>query len=154
MTVQLRALAHLTWSLARRRWSREIGSASSTAPFPARAPEGTRGHTVRSIRHQRCFSSGRTCHGERLPCATVAARSPRLPNTPPGSAAFASQLFYTFFKTLIGKEVVVEMKNDVSIRGKLHSVDQYLNFKLEATTVEQAAKFPQLVSRAAPVQHR
>jgi small nuclear ribonucleoprotein (snRNP)-like protein len=27
-------------------------------------------------------------------------------------------LFYSFFKTLHGKEVVVELKNDLSIRGK------------------------------------
>ena len=33
-------------------------------------------------------------------------------------------LFYYFFKTLVGKEVVVELKNDLAIRGTLHSVDQ------------------------------
>ena len=40
-------------------------------------------------------------------------------------------LFYSFFKTLVGKEVVVELKNDLEIKGTLHSVDQYLNVKLE-----------------------
>ena len=33
-------------------------------------------------------------------------------------------LFYSFFKSLVGKDVVVELKNDLSICGTLHSVDQ------------------------------
>ena len=33
-------------------------------------------------------------------------------------------LFYYFFKTLVGKEIVVELKNELAIRGTLHSVDQ------------------------------
>ena len=33
-------------------------------------------------------------------------------------------LFYSFFRTLVGNEVVVELKNDLAFRGKLHSVDQ------------------------------
>lgn len=55
------------------------------------------------------------------------------------------QLFHTFFKTLQGKEVTVELKNNVQIRGTLHSVDQYLNFKLENTSIVDPARFPQLV---------
>ena len=43
-------------------------------------------------------------------------------------------LFFSFFKTLVGKEVVVEMKNDIEIKGTLHSVDQFLNVKLEDIT--------------------
>jgi U6 snRNA-associated Sm-like protein LSm2 len=39
-------------------------------------------------------------------------------------------LFYSFFKSLVGKEVTVELKNDLAITGTLHSVDQYLNIKL------------------------
>ena len=39
-------------------------------------------------------------------------------------------LFYSVFKRLIGKEIVIELKNDLSLRGTLHSVDQHLNFKL------------------------
>ena len=31
-------------------------------------------------------------------------------------------LFYSFFKSLVGKDVVVELKNDLSICGTLHSV--------------------------------
>ena len=34
------------------------------------------------------------------------------------------------FKTLVKEEVIVELKNDVMIKGKLHSVDQYLNVKI------------------------
>ncbi|KAH9091488.1 U6 snRNA-associated Sm-like protein LSm2 [Aphanomyces euteiches] len=30
-------------------------------------------------------------------------------------------LFYSFFKTLLGKEVAVELKNDVALVGTLHS---------------------------------
>ncbi|XP_032382131.1 smx5 isoform X1 [Etheostoma spectabile] len=36
-------------------------------------------------------------------------------------------LFYSFFKSLVGKDVVVELKNDLSICGTLHSVDQVGN---------------------------
>ena len=39
-------------------------------------------------------------------------------------------LFFSFFKTLVGKEVIVELKNDIKLKGTLHSVDQYLNVKL------------------------
>ncbi|KAA0155340.1 hypothetical protein FNF27_02183 [Cafeteria roenbergensis] len=55
-------------------------------------------------------------------------------------------LFYTFFKTLMGKEVVVELKNGVAIRGTLHSVDHFLNFKLTETSVEDPVRFPQLTT--------
>jgi U6 snRNA-associated Sm-like protein LSm2 len=44
-------------------------------------------------------------------------------------------LFYSFFKTLVGKEVTVELKNDLAITGTLHSVDQFLNVKLSNTRV-------------------
>jgi hypothetical protein len=33
-------------------------------------------------------------------------------------------LFASFFKTLIGKQITVELKNDLAIVGTLHSVDQ------------------------------
>jgi len=29
-------------------------------------------------------------------------------------------LFYSFFKSLVGKDVVVELKNDLAIAGTLH----------------------------------
>ena len=55
-------------------------------------------------------------------------------------------MFYSFFKTLLGKEVAVELKNDVALTGTLHSVDQYLNIKLLNVQVVDAEKYPQLVS--------
>ena len=39
-------------------------------------------------------------------------------------------LFYSFFKSLVGKDVVVELKNDLSICGTLHSVDQVTHLHL------------------------
>ena len=53
-------------------------------------------------------------------------------------------LFFSFFKTLVGKEVAVEMKNDVVLTGTLLSVDQYLNIKLANVTVVDKDNFPQL----------
>ena len=47
----------------------------------------------------------------------------------------SSMLFYSFFKTLVGKEVCIEMKNDVVLTGTLLSVDQYLNVKLANVNV-------------------
>eukprot|EP00936_MAST-01D_sp_MAST-1D-sp1_P000383 g383.t1 len=55
-------------------------------------------------------------------------------------------LFYSFFKTLVGKEIAVELKNDVALTGTLHSVDQYLNIKLNDVNVVDAEKYPQLIS--------
>jgi len=54
-------------------------------------------------------------------------------------------LFYSFFKTLVGSEVAVELKNDVVLLGVLHSVDQYLNIKLSTCSVLDSGKYPQLV---------
>jgi U6 snRNA-associated Sm-like protein LSm2 len=45
----------------------------------------------------------------------------------------------------VGKEVVVELKNDLAIRGVLHSVDQYLNIKLHDIHVLDEEKYPHLV---------
>lgn len=42
--------------------------------------------------------------------------------------------------------MTVELKNDLAITGILHSVDQYLNIKLENTRVVDAAKYPHMVS--------
>ncbi|XP_039373007.1 U6 snRNA-associated Sm-like protein LSm2 [Mauremys reevesii] len=51
-------------------------------------------------------------------------------------------LFYSFFKSLVGKDVVVELKNDLSICGTLHSVDQYLNIKLTDISVTDPRSTP------------
>ncbi|XP_037227943.1 U6 snRNA-associated Sm-like protein LSm2 isoform X2 [Falco naumanni] len=54
-------------------------------------------------------------------------------------------LFYSFFKSLVGKDVVVELKNDLSICGTLHSVDQYLNIKLTDISVTDPEKYPHML---------
>ena len=54
-------------------------------------------------------------------------------------------VFNAFFKTLVGKEVAVELKNDVVLIGTLVSVDQYLNAKLKGIKAVNAEKHPQLV---------
>ena len=46
-----------------------------------------------------------------------------------GDSSFA-MLFYSFFKSLVGKDVVVELKNDLSICGTLHSVDQVTKIQI------------------------
>jgi len=51
----------------------------------------------------------------------------------------------SFFKTLVNHEVTVELKNDISIRGTLKSVDQYLNIKLDDIMVLDDIKYPHLV---------
>ncbi|KAK9466889.1 hypothetical protein V1512DRAFT_262579 [Lipomyces arxii] len=53
-------------------------------------------------------------------------------------------LFFSFFKTLIDEEVVIELKNDMSIRGTLKSVDQFLNIKLDDISVLDEVKYPHL----------
>mmetsp|Transcript_28809 Transcript_28809/g.92954 ORF Transcript_28809/g.92954 Transcript_28809/m.92954 type:complete len:98 (-) Transcript_28809:87-380(-) len=55
-------------------------------------------------------------------------------------------LFYSVFKRLIGKEIVVELKNDLALKGTLHSVDQYLNFKLLDVQVIDEERFPHMAS--------
>lgn len=62
------------------------------------------------------------------------------------SLATAIMLFFSFFKTLVNHEVTVELKNDISIRGTLKSVDQYLNIKLDDISVVEELKYPHLVS--------
>nr|OQO28977.1 hypothetical protein B0A51_03786 [Rachicladosporium sp. CCFEE 5018] len=51
-----------------------------------------------------------------------------------------------FFKTLVNHEVTIELKNDISIRGTLKSVDQYLNIKLDDISVVEELKYPHLSS--------
>ncbi|GMH45659.1 hypothetical protein BSKO_13616 [Bryopsis sp. KO-2023] len=55
-------------------------------------------------------------------------------------------LFYSYFKTLVGKEVTVELKNDLSIAGKLQSVDQFLNIKLNAIRIVNETRYPHMKS--------
>lgn len=55
-------------------------------------------------------------------------------------------LFFSFFKTLESKQVTIELKNDLEIKGILHSVDQYLNCKLQQVKVLNGDKHPHLNS--------
>eukprot|EP00051_Salpingoeca_urceolata_P028097 m.484990 g.484990 ORF g.484990 m.484990 type:complete len:96 (-) comp23617_c0_seq1:27-314(-) len=55
-------------------------------------------------------------------------------------------LFQSFFKTLVGKEVVVELKNDLSIKGTLQSVDQFLNIKLTDIAVTDPERYPHMMA--------
>ena len=40
----------------------------------------------------------------------------------------------------------MELKNDLAITGTLHSVDQYLNIKLNSIRVVNEAKYPHMLS--------
>ncbi|KAF7638555.1 Sm domain-containing protein [Meloidogyne graminicola] len=55
-------------------------------------------------------------------------------------------LFFSFFKSLVGREVIIELKNDLSICGTLHSVDQYLNVKVTDITVADVERHPHMIS--------
>lgn len=55
------------------------------------------------------------------------------------------QLFFSYFKELVGKQVTVELKNELAITGYLHSVDQYLNIKLVNCRVVDEIKYPHMV---------
>lgn len=63
-----------------------------------------------------------------------------------GYIAFV-QLFFNFFQTLVekGANVTIELKNDLQLTGRLHAVDQYLNFKLSNVTANDTERYPHLV---------
>jgi len=64
-------------------------------------------------------------------------------------------LFYSYFKTLVGKQITVELKNDLAISGTLMSVDQYLNIKLENTKVSEGRTGGLTLSHSnPPLSHR
>nr|WGM49937.1 LSm2 [Diplonema papillatum] len=57
-------------------------------------------------------------------------------------------LFYSFFKSLDKKgtvEVIVELKNEMAIRGTLLSVDQHLNIRLGNVHVD-TKRYPQMAA--------
>lgn len=49
-------------------------------------------------------------------------------------------------QTLTNQTVTVELKNDVCITGRVHSIDQYLNIKLHDISVANAELYPHLLS--------
>lgn len=57
-------------------------------------------------------------------------------------------MFFSFFQTLVDRQtqIMVELKNDLQITGSLHSVDQFLNIKLNNVSVADPGKCPHLVS--------
>ncbi|KAJ2120293.1 U6 snRNA-associated Sm-like protein LSm2 [Coemansia sp. RSA 720] len=55
-------------------------------------------------------------------------------------------LFYSFFKTQVGQQVTVELKNDLAIQGTLESVDQFLNFKLKEISIVDSERYPHMLS--------
>lgn len=57
-------------------------------------------------------------------------------------------LFYSFFKTLIGKQVTVHLKNDVELTGTLTSVDPFLNLKLDSVhpQADSHGQYPHLLA--------
>jgi len=55
-------------------------------------------------------------------------------------------ILFSMFKTLVGKEICIELKNDVVLTGTLLSVDQYLNVKLANVNVVEAERYPQLAA--------
>ncbi|KAL3107132.1 hypothetical protein niasHT_019528 [Heterodera trifolii] len=55
-------------------------------------------------------------------------------------------MLFSFFKSMVGREVIVELKNDLSICGTLHSVDQYLNMKINDISVTDVDRHPHMIS--------
>lgn len=55
-----------------------------------------------------------------------------------------TMLFFSFFKTLVDQEIILELKNDIEIKGTLRSVDQYLNLKLDNVSTVNESKYPHL----------
>jgi small nuclear ribonucleoprotein (snRNP)-like protein len=50
------------------------------------------------------------------------------------------------FKTLVGKYITIELKNDLVMSGELDSIDPYLNMKLTKIHVLDEANHPQMVA--------
>jgi U6 snRNA-associated Sm-like protein LSm2 len=55
-------------------------------------------------------------------------------------------LFFEFFQTQVGNQVIVELKNDVKIQGELEAVDQFLNIKLKTVKVLDEKDYPHLAA--------
>lgn len=60
--------------------------------------------------------------------------TPELQEAEAGDSQVQNQPGDSFFKSLVVKDVVVELKNDLSICGTLHFVDQHLNIKLTSVS--------------------
>jgi U6 snRNA-associated Sm-like protein LSm2 len=53
-------------------------------------------------------------------------------------------VFQTLFRDLLGHTVIVELKNDVVMKGILQASDDFLNLRLIEIEILNAATFPQL----------
>lgn len=53
-------------------------------------------------------------------------------------------LFQSFFKTLYGQTIIIELKNNVVMKGQIESCDLYFNTKLVDIEVLNRSAFPQL----------
>jgi U6 snRNA-associated Sm-like protein LSm2 len=53
-------------------------------------------------------------------------------------------VFAQLFQDLIGNRVIIELKNDVIMKGILHSSDSFLNLRLVEIEVLNSPLFPQL----------
>ena len=114
--------------------SPNIRQPRTLSPLQTRDSAATRTATTKLISRAQCCSSGTT------PFFLSASRPFR---------SFAYSSLPSFFKTLVDHEVTVELKNDISIKGVLKSVDQFLNIKLDDIQVVEELKYPHLV-RLAP----
>ncbi|KAG5568070.1 hypothetical protein H5410_064914 [Solanum commersonii] len=47
-------------------------------------------------------------------------------------------------RELVGREVTVELKNNLAIQRTLHSLDQYLNIKLQNTRIVDEDNYPHI----------
>lgn len=49
------------------------------------------------------------------------------------------------FKSLEDERVTVELKNDLSVTGTLHDVDDFTNIRLTDIEIDEPSRFPHLV---------
>ncbi|GMM49422.1 Sm-like protein [Starmerella bacillaris] len=55
-------------------------------------------------------------------------------------------LLYSFLKTITEKEIVIELKNDLKIRGTLKSVDQFHNIRIDDIQIMNLDQYPHLAA--------
>jgi small nuclear ribonucleoprotein (snRNP)-like protein len=119
--------------------SQPSGLARALRRSPSRLPEPAPARlSSRRLARARLWPGGSTCSCGAAPLYARAGALARLLQRcrAPGSS---SALMHT-------AQITVELKNDLAITGTLHSVDQYLNIKLNNTRVVNEQKYPHMVS--------
>jgi U6 snRNA-associated Sm-like protein LSm2 len=53
-------------------------------------------------------------------------------------------LFYSFFRRRLGEEVEIVLKSNITLKGKLTSVDTFLTFKLKDVVIGDQEAYPGL----------